>query len=75
MPVDISTLADHCVVLKHQAPLTQCQKSKDMRFCDVCGGILVEGFWGMFGNCNPWKKNVRVKCEVYEERIFRICGV
>jgi hypothetical protein len=45
-----------------------------MRFCDVYAGILVEGVWGMFENCNPLKRNVHVKCEVYEERIFRICG-
>jgi hypothetical protein len=46
-----------------------------VRFCDVYAGILVEGVWGMFENCNPLKRNVRVKCEVYEERIFRIYGV
>lgn len=27
-----------------------------MRFCDVYAGILVEGVWGMFENCNPWKR-------------------
>jgi len=46
-----------------------------MRFCDVYAGILVEGDWGMCENCNLWKRNVRVRCEVYEERIFRMCGV
>jgi len=45
-----------------------------MRFCDAYAGMLVEGDWGMFENCNPQKRNVYIKCEVYEERIFRIYG-
>lgn len=40
----------------------------------VYAGILVEGVRGMFENCNPWKRNMRVKCEVSEKRIDRIYG-
>jgi hypothetical protein len=45
-----------------------------MRFCDIYAEILVGGVRGMFENCNLWKRDVHVKCEVSEERIVRIFG-
>ena len=40
----------------------------------IFAGIVVEGVRGMFENCNLWKRNMCVKCEVSEKRIVRIYG-